>query len=176
LETNSVIITVSVAVLITATVVYIIASRSKTDKEDELLQKRDAASLSMQLQAYERLVILVDRIALPHVITRVNQPNLTAREMQLTLTQNIRSEFDYNVTQQIYVSSEAWNAVKNLKEQNLLIINQLANVLPPNATGLDLNKLLLEFLMNDKKGTLHEVVSEVLSFEAKKLMEHSESI
>ena len=33
-----------------------------------------------------------------------------------------------------------------------------------------LDKLLLEFLMNDKKGTLHEVVSEVLSFEAKKLM------
>ncbi len=96
--------------------------------------------------------------------------------MQLTLTQNIRSEFDYNITQQIYVSSEAWNAVKNLKEQNLLIINQLANVLPPNATGLDLNKLLLEFLMNDKKGTLHEVVSEVLSFEAKKLLEHPESI
>jgi len=40
-------------------------------------------------------------------------------------------------------------------------------VLPPHATGLDLNKLLLEFLMNDKKGTLHEVVSEVLSYEAK---------
>ncbi len=176
METNSVIITVVIAVLITASIVYMIASRSKTDKEDELSQKRGAASLSMQLQAYERLVILVDRIALPHLITRVNQPNSSAREMQLTLTQNIRSEFEYNITQQIYVSSEAWNAVKNLKEQNLLIINQLANVLPPNATGLDLNKLLLEFLMGDKKGTLHEVVSEVLSFEAKKLMEQPNSI
>ena len=124
----------------------------------------------MQLQAYERLIILVDRIALTHVITRINQPTATAREMQLLLTQNIRSEFDYNITQQIYVTPEAWNAVKNLKEQNLLIINQLANVFPPHATGLDLNKLLLEFLMNDKKGTLHEVVSEVLSYEAKKLM------
>jgi hypothetical protein len=58
--------------------------------------------------------------------------------------------------------------VKNLKEQNLLIVNQLATVLPPNATALDLNKLLLEFLMNDKKGSLHEVVSEALSYEAKK--------
>ncbi len=176
METNSVIITVVVAVLITAGIVYVIASRSKSDKEDEFSQKRGAASLSMQLQAYERLVILVDRMALPHLITRVNQPNSTAREMQLMLTQNIRSEFEYNITQQIYVSSEAWNAVKNLKEQNLLIINQLANVLPPNATGLDLNKLLLEFLMSDKKGTLHEVVSEVLSFEAKKLIEQPDSI
>jgi hypothetical protein len=175
LDTNSVIFSVIVAVVVTASVVYFMVSRSKPGRE-ELSEKRIAASLSMQLQAYERLVILVDRIALPHLITRVNQPNLSAREMQLTLTQNIRSEFDYNITQQIYVSAEAWNAVKNLKEQNLLIINQLANVLPPNATGLDLNKLLLEFLMNDKKGTLHEVVSEVLSFEAKKLMEQPGSI
>ena len=92
------------------------------------------------------MLILVDRIALPNVITRVNQPTSSAREMQMLLTQNIRSEYDYNITQQIYVTAEAWNAVKNLKEQNLLIINQMANVLPPHATGLDLNKLLLEFL------------------------------
>ena len=29
---------------------------------------------------------------------------------------------------------------------------------------------MLEFLMSDKKGSLHEVVSEVVSYEAKKLM------
>ena len=90
--------------------------------------------------------------------------------MQLILTQNIRQEFDYNITQQIYVSAESWNAVKNLKEQNMLAINQFANNLPANATALDLNKLLLEYLMNDVKGSLHDKVSEVLSYEAKKLL------
>jgi hypothetical protein len=68
------------------------------------------------------------------------------------------------------VSADAWNAVKNLKEQNLLVINQFAAALPPNATGLDLNKHLLEYLMTDKKGTMHELVSEVLSYEAKKVL------
>lgn len=170
MDTSSIIFTVVVTVLVTASIVYILTTRLKTVSENNVL-KDSSATVSMQLQAYERLLILVDRIALPSVITRVNQPNASAREMQLMLTQNIRSEFDYNITQQIYVTPEAWNAVKNLKEQNLLIINQLANVLPPNATGLDLNKLLLEFLMSDKKGTLHEVVSEVLSYEAKRLMD-----
>lgn len=151
---------------------YIIITRMKPSlAHNNALFPADAqASSTMQLQAYERLIILVDRIALPHLISRINQPGASARDMQLLLTQNIRSEFDYNITQQIYVSPDAWGAVKNLKEQNLLIINQLANVLPPHATGLDLNKLLLEYLMNDKKGTLHEVVSEALSYEAKKLM------
>ena len=158
-----------VSILVTASIMYIILTRMKITSGNESVKK--TPGVTMQLQSYERLLILVDRIALPHLISRVNQPHATAREMQLLLTQNIRSEFDYNITQQIYVSPDAWNTVKNLKEQNLLIINQLANVLPPNATGLDLNKLLLEFLMNDKKGTLHEVVSEALSYEAKKLME-----
>ena len=168
MDTSSIIFIVVITIFVTAAIVYIATARSKTVNGDN--GKEGATTLSMQLQAYERLLILVDRIALTNVITRVNQPASSAREMQLLLTQNIRSEFDYNITQQIYVSQEAWNSIKNLKEQNLLIINQLANVLPPNATGLDLNKLLLEFLMNDKKGSLHEVVSEVVSYEAKKLM------
>ena len=170
MDTTSVIVIVIITALITASIVYIITTRAKVIDEDSL-NKDSAVTTSMQLQAYERLLILVDRIALPNVITRVNQPNISSREMQLLLTQNIRSEFDYNITQQIYVTSEAWNSVKNLKEQNLLIINQHANVLPPAATGLDLNKLLLEFLMNDKKGSMHEVVSDVLSYEAKKIMQ-----
>lgn len=171
MDTSSIVFTVIITILVTAVIVYILTTRFKTVSSKNPFPKEVDSTVSMQLQAYERLIILVDRIALPNVITRVNQPASSAREMQLMLTQSIRSEFDYNITQQIYVSSEAWNAVKNLKEQNLLIINQLANVLPPNATGLDLNKLLLEFLMNDKKGSLHEVVSDVLSYEAKKMME-----
>lgn len=170
MDTNSIIFTIAITALVTAAVVYIITTRVKVLNEDDV-SKNKSATNTIQLQAYERLLILVDRIALPNVITRVNQPGIPAREMQLMLTQSIRSEFEYNITQQIYVSAEAWNAVCNLKEQNLLIINQLANVLPPNATGMDLNKLLLEFLMGDKKGSLHEVVSEVLSYEAKKIME-----
>ena len=124
----------------------------------------------MQLQAYERLILLVDRIALPNLIARTTEPNLTSREMQMLLTHTIRQEFDYNITQQIYVTAEAWEAVKNLKEQNILIINQMANVLPAEATGLQLLKLIMEFLMSDKRANMHEIVSNVLSFEAKKLM------
>ncbi len=170
LDIGSIILIIVATMLVTGTVVYILTTRTKNGDDADLSFNPNRPAVQMQLQAYERLIILVDRIALPNLISRINQPNSSAREMQLLLTQTIRSEFDYNITQQVYVSPDAWTAVKNLKEQNLLIINQLANVLPHHATGLDLNKLLLEFLMNDKKGALHEVVSEVLSYEAKKLM------
>jgi len=70
----------------------------------------------------------------------------------------------------MYVSAEAWDAVRNYKEQNLLIVNQVASFLPPEATGIDLNKHLLDLLVQNPKASLQNVVSEVLSFEAKKLM------
>lgn len=157
-----------IIIAVFAIIAYYIFSL-RTEKTEGASAASGPAS-QLQLSAYERLILLVDRIALHNLISRLNQPGASVREMQMLLTQSIRDEFDYNITQQIYVSAEAWNAVKNLKEQNMLVINQIAATLPANATGLDLNKFILEYLMVDKKGSLHEVVSEILSYEAKKLL------
>lgn len=164
------VLVVIIVLLIAGFIVYVSFQQNKTDKREKENLSEDGVTRNLRLQAYERLTLLVDRIALPNLISRVNQNGIGARDMQLLLTKSIREEYDYNISQQIYVTPDAWNAVKNLKEQNLLVVNQFASALPPNATGLDLNKLLLEYLMTDKKGQLHEVVGEVLSYEAKKLM------
>lgn len=124
----------------------------------------------LQLQAYERLILLTDRIALPNLIQRVNQPGLSAREMQSLLTLSIRQEFEHNITQQIYVSAEAWDAVRNYKDQNTLIVNQVGSFLPAEATGNDLNRQLLDMLVQNPKASLQNVISEALSFEAKKVL------
>lgn len=124
----------------------------------------------LQLQAYERLVMLSERIAIPNLISRVNTSGISAREMQLLLLESIKQEYEYNTSQQIYVSPVAWEAVRNLKEQNMLIINQVAATLPPEASSADLNKRLLEFVMTQSKGALHSIVLEALNFEAKKVM------
>ena len=68
------------------------------------------------------------------------------------------------------MSPVAWQAIRNLKDQNMLIINQVASALPPEGKGIDLNRQLLEFVMTQKKGVLHTIVLEALNFEAKKLM------
>ena len=91
--------------------------------------------------------------------------------MQFLLTNNIRQEFEHNITQQIYVTAESWDAIRNLKDQNIHIINQVASYLPAEASGTDLNKHLLEMIVQNPKVSLHNVVSEVLSYEAKKVMQ-----
>lgn len=151
-------------------VVFYFMNRGGDTKETQVQQPSNPTSHGLQLQAYERMALLVDRISLPNLLSRVSSEGLTSREMQFVLSRNIRDEFEYNITQQIYVSADAWNAVKNLKEKNLLVINQVTAALPPTATGHELSRAILETLLNDPKADISSLVSEALSFEAKKLL------
>lgn len=164
---------IAIAVLLAGSLAYLLWKQRKEAKTTEKKSNQGSTTMNtkqLQLQAYERLILLTDRIGLPNLINRVNQPGLNVKEMQVLLTQSIKQEFEHNITQQIYVSAEAWDAIRNLKEQNLLIINQVASFLPAEATGLDLNRNLLELIMNNPKSSLQNVVADALSYEAKKLM------
>jgi hypothetical protein len=166
------IISIAIAVSLAGTLAYVFWIQRKQAKAGLSTAKLEGAvaSTPLKLQAYERLILLADRIALPNLISRCNQSGLNVREMQNLLVQTIRQEFDHNITQQIYVSPEAWDAIRNLKEQNLLIINQVSSFLPEAASGQDLNKALLEMVMQNPKASLHHIVSDALSFEAKKVL------
>lgn len=94
---------------------------------------------------------------------------LSKTDMQQILTGNIKQEFEYNLSQQIYVSNVAWEAVKNLKEQNIMVVNQVASFLPAEATGLDLNKAILDVL-NQSETNLSALVQDAVSYEAKKVL------
>jgi hypothetical protein len=137
---------------------------------NSLPQAPGSNSINLRLQAYERLVLLTERIALPSLITRVPPGDLDLRTMQAVLVDQIKTEFDYNLSQQIYVAPQAWQAVTNLKEQNIFIINQVAQTLPADAKGAELSKRIVELLSTDPKVSLHPIVLEALNFEAKKLL------
>lgn len=174
LSTTEMVISIAIALTLGGVLAFLFWKQRKEAKtlleQHEKAKTAPPATQPLQLQAYERLILLVDRIALPNVISRTSSAGLTARDMQLLLTQTIRTEFEYNVTQQIYVSHESWEAVRNLKDQNIMIVNQIASFLPAEATGQDLSRSVLEMLMQSPKASLHNVVADVLSYEAKKLM------
>lgn len=133
-------------------------------------KKPDPETLKLQLQAYERLTILSERISLQNLLSRVPNEGLSSRQMQLSLIDNIKQEYEYNVSQQIYIRPEIWKAVDNMKEQNIYIINQLASSLPAHASSMDLNKQIVDFLIKNPKTLLHDAVHDAINSEAKKLM------
>lgn len=133
-------------------------------------EKRPVANATLQLQAYERLTILAERISLKNLISRFSPVQMDISAYHQLLVESIKQEYEYNLSQQLYVSAQAWQAITNLKEQNIFILHQLVNTLPGNATGMDLSKRILELLDADPKTSLHSIVLEALRFEARQLM------
>lgn len=163
--------TISIIVAAIALIVAVVALITARNQKPASTEGTEAySSRPLQLQAYERLVLLCERISIPNLISRTNISQLSAREMQIILLENIKQEFEYNASQQIYVTPIAWESVRNLKDHSMLIINQVAGVMPAEARASDLNRQLLDVVMNQQEQPLHLAVLDTLSFEAKKLM------
>jgi hypothetical protein len=121
----------------------------------------------LKMQAYERLVTLVQRIGFPSLSERLQPGALTAHQLASVYSETIASEFEHNISQQIYVSEEAWQSVSDLRDQQLFIINQLIKTLPETATGPQWVDALKTFLQADPNASLQPLVLEAIKKEAK---------
>ena len=102
--------------------------------------------LPVRLQAYERSILLLERISPESMIMRVSRTDSSARQLQQELLSNITSEFEHNTAQQTYLSTEAWDKMKAAKNQIINLVNETAKEVKPDASGPTLGKLILERL------------------------------
>jgi hypothetical protein len=123
----------------------------------------------LKLQALERLTLFAERNGLRSLVERISQPGMSASDLHHALTESIRTEFEYNQSQQIYVSPELWNALARLRDQNIYIIHQLTANLPPHATGMDLSRVILEYSQTPN-AEMNIIVLTALQYEAKTIL------
>ncbi len=138
-------------------------------KLSSYLKQLNPEGKKLQLLAYERLAMFAERAGLRAMITNAEAHGESAAIMHGVLIQNLKSEYEYNVSQQIYVSKEVWQAVTKLKDQNIYVINQLASMLPPQASSLDLGKRILEYTLAQNT-ELNTVVLDAIQHEAKQVL------
>jgi hypothetical protein len=145
----------SLLVLITAWVMIRNLLKNDQDKrKQEIILQNSRTVTPIKLQAYERIVLFLERISLESLLVRVSSPGVSASQLHSTLLTTVRSEFEHNLSQQIYMSPQAWEVVRNARSNMIKIINGEFEKLPENATGLQLSKQLLEIVMNlDKEPT-----------------------
>lgn len=135
----------SVVVFLTAYYILKTYFDHKIKLENLELRKKDhEIILPLRLQAYERMVLLLERISPNQVVFRVKKPEMNPAQFQSALIQSIREEFEHNVAQQIYISPEAWSLVKNSREEIIRLINTAFISMEDKATGNDLAKKILE--------------------------------
>lgn len=118
-------------------------------KRQNLEQKKDLSSdltkqyLPLKLSAYERLVLFLERIQPLNLISRLNNMGVSAREYYAVLVHEVRSEYEHNLAQQIYVSEGSWQELVKAKEEVLGMINLSMQGMPPEASAVDLCKQLI---------------------------------
>ena len=88
----------------------------------QMKMKNSELILPSRLQAYERICLLLERVSPSNIIPRVNDNSFNAAVLQQRLTHEIREELNHNLSQQVYMSDQAWLTAKSaINDLNAII-------------------------------------------------------
>ena len=110
----------------------------------ELRMKNAEVVLPIRLQAYERIVLFLERISPSSLLLRISSAGQNAADYHRLLLSEIRNEFNHNMSQQVYMTEQAWQQVKHAREDTVNLINKTYQEIPENAKGTELAKKVLE--------------------------------
>jgi hypothetical protein len=130
-------------------------------KKLEIRTRSIETILPNRLQAYERMCLFLERISPPNLLLRLNNQGYSAREFHKLLLDEIRNEYNHNVSQQIYMSEDVWNMIKNAKEDLTILINESSSQMGPEATSLDLARKIFELTLEKKVEPISHALSEL---------------
>lgn len=124
-------------------------------------QSKAEQLMPLRLQAHERLVVFIDRINPANLLLRLHQHGSSAGDLQAVILHELRTEFQHNITQQLYISTANWNVIKKLKDDTIAMVNNAVSTLPQDATGADLSRKILNHLAGMEHNP-YELTLEVL--------------
>ena len=119
------------ALIVFITALFVLKSMNERHiREIRLLRNEDIKNnfLPLKIQAYERLALFLERIAPEQLLTKMSKENIdNVSTLHQYMLDVLRQEYEYNMSQQIYVSRKAWLSVVSAKEEMIQIINQAYN-------------------------------------------------
>ncbi len=133
----------SLIVFLTAYLILKIFSEKELHKKRfEVKMKNQSLITPIRLQAYERITLFLERIEPNSMIMRTQTPTMTTKQLQSELLLSIRTEFEHNLSQQIYVSQPGWEVVKSAKENTVKIINSATDNVKEDDPAIELSKVI----------------------------------
>ena len=135
------IVAVLATIALTGYIYYLLTKRYfDNQQKTQMLQMRiddhrEAVKLvtPIRLQAYERMALYLERISPDSLVLRCYQPGMDTKLLQGVMTKTIRDEWEHNLSQQVYISSEAWRLIRQAKDEMMGVINSAAITIPEDA-------------------------------------------
>jgi len=140
--------------------------REYKNKIMDLRMQNQQTITPIRLQAYERMVLFLERISITQLVSRVHKSGMSARLLQSELVKTIRNEYDHNLSQQVYITQQTWNSIKTAKEETIRAINIASTKVSDDAAGLDLVNVLFDLVTKVEKLPT-DIALEQLKLEAK---------
>ena len=144
------------------------SQKEQVNLEVELKKQRHEFFLPNRVDAYERAILLMERLHPNSLVMRLNNPGLPATIMHAEFLKTIREEFDHNITQQLFISPIAWKLLRDSKEELVKLINLAASQVQENATAIELSAKIFELVAQLEK-LPSEVATEFLKKEFQEL-------
>jgi hypothetical protein len=127
----------------------------------EFKQGQLKTTVPLRLQAYERLSLFCERIAIPSLLLRCKEDGQKAGALRLKLLLSIQQEFEYNITQQLYVSEQLWQIIRIARDDSFTVINGIAEKVPASAPAEQLADELMKFLNENPVSTLDKAIQAI---------------
>jgi hypothetical protein len=108
--------------------------------------KNTETVLPIRLQAYERMALFLERISPSNLVVRVNDPSFSSVVFHQQLLHEIREEFNHNLSQQVYMSDQAWENIKRAMDDVVSIINMAADKTNPQSRSIELGKNIFDLV------------------------------
>lgn len=141
----------------------------ENQRKQEIRMKYSEETLPLRLQAYERIILFLERIKPESMVMRVAQAGMTTIDLQKALLANIRDEFEHNLSQQIYLSAEAWAMVNAARQSIIQLVSSAAMDEKPQDPYMEYATGLLEEFASINDDPLSKAIQFVQK-EAKELM------
>lgn len=148
---------------------FIVAQNQR--KQMTIFENAQDTTLRLRLQAYERLALFVERMSPRNLIPRVYEGEMTVGDLQAVMAYTIRTEFEHNLSQQIYVSKNVWETVKGVKEQELHMLNRVAQTLNPEAPAKELHARVLELVAKTEGDLPTDMALQIINAEVKTVLQ-----
>ncbi|MGQ9846749.1 MAG: DUF7935 family protein [Bacteroidales bacterium] len=145
-EIAVIILILIVGITVLATAYYLLKlffANEQTKRTWEYKTEHMKITVPLRLQAYERMILFLERISPNSLIVRLQSPTMTARQLQMDMLSLIRAEFEHNLSQQLYISKQAWDVIVSAKENVIKIINIAAEELEPETSYMELSKKII---------------------------------
>ncbi|MCX6250675.1 MAG: hypothetical protein NTX61_07985 [Bacteroidetes bacterium] len=141
----------------------------KNLRQNKVVDEEQKIILPLRLQAYERIILFLERISPNTLIPRILRPEMNALQLRQALISTIREEFEYNLSQQLYISTRAWELVKNAKEEMVKSFNIAGAQVNDYAPSGELARIIFEKAMGEGNQQPLETAVEEVKKEIQKL-------